>query len=199
MSVLSGRETTFEMAVKLEDREALVPNDDLILTDETSKYLESLSKTEIRDLIQNMQDRALAGDINGEIIESPIEHYFSKDVYAREMRVPKGAVIIGKIHRYQNLNILSQGEVSVISIDGIKKVKAPYTFVASPGAKRLFYIHEDSVWTVIHGTAETDVDKIEQTFIAPTYDDLEQIEASTVEQIASVETEVIVEEPKCLG
>lgn len=106
-------------------------------------------------------------------LEVPIKHHFSKGVYAREMFLQKGAVITGAIHRYANLNILSQGEVSFVSIDGEVRAKAPYSWVASPGTKRVIYAHEDTVWTTIHGTDETDLAKIEDIFIANDYGGLE--------------------------
>lgn len=98
----------------------------------------------------------------------PIRHYFSQGVYAREMTVPKGVTLTGKIHKYPQLNILSQGEVSVVTEEGVKRVKAPFTMVAPAGAKRAFYAHEESVWTVIHGTELNDVEEIEAHFIAQT-------------------------------
>ena len=146
----------------------------LDLTNDTLEKLRGLTPNEVRSIIQQMEEKALSGDHKGEVVDIPIVHHFSKDVYAREMRAPKGAIVIGKIHKYQNLNILSQGEVSIVSIDGIMRVKAPFTFVASPGAKRVFFVHEDAVWTVIHGTSETDVDKIEEKFIAKSYEELEE-------------------------
>ena len=134
-----------------------------------------MSKKEIQDYISDLEQVASLSNPKTMPIEVPIKHYFSKDVYAREMSVPKGAIIIGKIHKYQNMNFLLKGEVSIISIDGLMRVKAPFSFVASPGAKRVFYAHEDSVWTVVHGTDEKDVDKIEEKFIAKTYDEVPQI------------------------
>jgi hypothetical protein len=128
----------------------------------------SLSNEDLREFIAKLE----AEMMKGEQLDVPINHYFSKDVYAREMVVPKGAIIVGKIHKHQNLNIMSSGEASILSIDGVMRVKAPFTFVASPGAKRVFYMHEDTTWTVIHGTAETDVDKIEEEFIAKSYDEV---------------------------
>lgn len=101
-------------------------------------------------------------------IEIPITHYFSEGVYAREMFVPKGVMLTGKIHKYPQLNILSKGEVSVLIDEEVIRIKAPYTFIAKAGAKRVFLAHEDSIWTVIHGTHETDLDKIESHFIAET-------------------------------
>lgn len=139
------------------------------------KDLTCLTHQEIRDLIADAETKMLSGDHNGEAIEIPVEHHFSKDVYAREITVPAGSLIVGKIHKHTNLNILSQGEMSIISIEGVKRVKAPYTVVSPPGVKRLAYAHTDVVWTTIHGTDETDVDKIEEQFIAKTYEEVPEI------------------------
>lgn len=135
--------------------------------------IESMSVQNIRDYIAHIEEKCLESDTK---IDVPVNHHFSKDVYAREMVVPKGSIIVGKIHKFQNLNILSKGEVSILSIDGVMRVKAPFTFVASPGSKRVFLVHEDAVWTTIHGTDETDVEKIEEKFIAKNYEELNQIE-----------------------
>jgi len=41
-------------------------------------------------------------------VEMPVTHYFSKGVYARELFIPADTVLTGKIHKYENLNILSK-------------------------------------------------------------------------------------------
>jgi len=99
-------------------------------------------------------------------IDIPVKHYFSQGVYAREITIPKGTLLTGKIHKYQQLNIMSSGEMSVLTQDGVVRVKAPFTIVSPPGTKRIAYAHEDTVWTTIHGTDETDLEKIEAHFIA---------------------------------
>lgn len=136
--------------------------------------IENMSKAEIRGVIASIEK--MCKEL-GEEIEIPVVHHFSKGVYAREMQMPVGALVVGKIHKHENLNILSAGEVSVLSVDGIKRVKAPHTFVASEGAKRVIYAHEDTVWTSIHGTHERDIAKIEAEFITEDYADL-QLESS---------------------
>lgn len=105
-------------------------------------------------------------------IETPLKHYFSKELYAREMTIPKGSLVVGKIHKFTSLSIISKGDISILSIDGVMRVKAPYTIVASPGAKRLVYAHEETVWTVIHATKETDLAKIEDEVIAKDYSEV---------------------------
>ncbi len=99
-------------------------------------------------------------------VKIPVKHYFSFGVYAREIYIPKGACFTGEIHKYQNLNILSKGDISVLIDNEIKRIQAPFTFVAETGSKRVFYAHEDCVWTTIHGTHEKDLEIIEQVFIA---------------------------------
>lgn len=106
--------------------------------------------------------------------------YFSKGVYARELFIPKGTVLTGKIHKYTNLNIMSMGELSVLTEDGIKRVKAPFTIVSPPGTKRAAYAHEDTIWTTIHGTELTDVEEIESFFIAQSYEEFEHFLAHEV-------------------
>lgn len=120
-------------------------------------------------------------------VEMPVTHHFSEGVYARELFIPKDTILTGKIHKFSQLNILSQGEISVLTEDGVKRVKAPFHIVSPPGTKRIAYAHEDCVWTTIHGTYEKDVDKIEEHFIA-------QSEAEYLQFRA-----LLLEDKSCLG
>lgn len=103
---------------------------------------------------------------SGASADLPVRHFFSPGVYARELFIPKGTLLTGKIHKYPQINIMSAGDISVLTEDGIKRVQAPFTIVSPAGTKRIAYAHEDTVWTTIHGTHETDVDKIEAAMIA---------------------------------
>ncbi len=94
-----------------------------------------------------------------------IEHW-SRGVYAREIHIPAGTALTGRIHKFANLNILSKGEMSVTTDAGVARVQAPFTVVSPPGTKRIAYAHTDCVWTTIHGTDETDTDLIEVEFTA---------------------------------
>jgi quercetin dioxygenase-like cupin family protein len=109
-------------------------------------------------------------------IEIPVRHYFSQGLYAREISIPAGALITGKIHKYPQLNILSKGEMLLISDGEVQRVQAPMTVCSPPGTKRAAYAVSDCVWTTIHATDETDVEKIEAHFIAK--DETEYLEFS---------------------
>lgn len=110
-------------------------------------------------------------------VDIPVRHHFAPGVYAREMTAPAGVIVSGKVHKTEHLNILSKGEISVLTENGVKRLKAPHTFISKPGTKRIGYVHEELVWTTIHNTHETDVAKIEQDLVQ---DDFESIGADTV-------------------
>ena len=99
-------------------------------------------------------------------VELKVIHHFSKGVYARELHIPAGVTLVGEIHKFENLNILSQGTMIVTTEEGMREVSAPFTVVSPPGTKRAAHTLTDCIWTTIHGTGETDVGEIEHHFIA---------------------------------
>ena len=98
--------------------------------------------------------------------DAPVTNHFANGLYAREMFLTKGACVVGKIHKYPQINVLSKGKVSLITQAGSQIVEAGFHMIAPAGSQRAFFAHEDSIWTVFHVTEETDVDKIEDHFIA---------------------------------
>lgn len=123
--------------------------------------------TAVANLTMRQKVHAIEGEMRKfEQRELPVRHYFSQGVYARELFIPKDTLLTGKIHKYQQLNILSKGDISVLTEEGVVRVQAPFTIVSPPGTKRIAYAHEDCIWTTIHGTDETDLEKIEAHYIA---------------------------------
>lgn len=106
---------------------------------------------------------------NGATKDLPLRHFFFGGVYARELTIPKGVVLTGRLHLLHNLNILSKGEVSVLTENGIERVKAPFSVLSPPGTKRVIYAHEESVWTTILPTNLTDPDEAEQSVTCGSY------------------------------
>lgn len=148
------------------------------------------SSAEMRAKVFALEDRMRAGDFN--LYDLPVRHHFSQGVYGREMFIPKGTIVTGHIHKYTQLNILLCGDLSVLTEDGIKRVKPPFVVVSPPGTKRVAYAHEDTIWLTVHGTDKTDVDEIEKEFIAQN----EQEYLTFVEQTKQLEQK---EETLCLG
>lgn len=133
----------------------------------------------------NLRDKVLAAEAYMKLqpqVDIEVKHYFSHGVYAREITIPAGTVLTGEIHKFENLNILSRGEMSVLTESGMQRVSAPFTVVSPPGTKRIAYAHTECVWTTIHGTFITDVEEIKNQFIAA--DEQAWLEFSGANQLA---------------
>lgn len=107
----------------------------------------------------------------------PLVHRFANGVYAREIFLPKGSLVIGKIHRHGHLNVISKGHVVVGTEFGVEELSAPHTFISKPGTKRMVYALEDTIWTTFHGTESTDVEQIEGQIICKSFAEFDQIQA----------------------
>lgn len=124
----------------------------------------------VRDKIVNLEKMMLQSSAR---IEIETTHYFTDGIYAREIFIPKGTLLTGKIHKTEHLNVVSKGRIVVMTDEGMKEVSAPHTMIASPGTKRIGYALEDTVWTTFHGTNEKNLEKLEEQLIAPSFEDLQ--------------------------
>ncbi|QDP58709.1 MAG: hypothetical protein Tp125SUR00d2C35697761_44 [Prokaryotic dsDNA virus sp.] len=100
--------------------------------------------------------------------------YSADGVYAREIFIPKGTVLVGEIHLLAQINVVSQGKIRVATEEGVKTVEAPHTFVSPAGTKRAGYVLEDTVWTTFLPTDNTSDADIYKEFIAPDYNTLDK-------------------------
>jgi hypothetical protein len=98
---------------------------------------------------------------------TPIHHFFG-GMYGRELRIPAGTKLTGKIHRGKTLNVLSKGTIAIYSEgEGPRIITAPFIFVSEPGSRRLGIARTDVVWINFHFTDETDLERLEQQLIQP--------------------------------
>lgn len=112
-----------------------------------------------------------------EQIDCPLKHHFSDGLYAREIFMPAGAIVVGKVHRHAHINNISQGRVRVYTTDGYQELSAPYQWLSAVGTKRVVHVLEDCVWTTYHPTSSTDLAEIERQVIVPEHE-LEQFLAA---------------------
>lgn len=132
--------------------------------------MEALERTAILSLESSMKMQPGYSEGDG---PCKITHYFSPGVYAREMWMPAGCLITGKIHKTAHLNVLSQGRVTVSNQGESITHEAPYTFISPVGTKRAIYAHEDSTWTTIHPTDLETPEEVEAEIIADTFEELD--------------------------
>ena len=121
--------------------------------------------------VQRLQADMLASE-NTVDLSGHTFHHFADGVYGRELRIPAGVAVIGKMHRHSTLNVLAAGELAVTTPDGPQVLKAPAVFVSPAGAKKLGVAITDCVFLNVHASRETDLDKLEAELIVPADDEL---------------------------
>lgn len=131
-----------------------------------------------RDLILRFES-ALIG-VEGAMMGDcwPLKHIFTPGIYAREITIPADVAMTGKIHRERHLNFLVSGRVKVFTeFGGLEEMEGPLVMVSEPGTKRALHTLSEVVWTTVHHNPnnETDLEKLEEMVIAPTYALLEDL------------------------
>lgn len=133
---------------------------------------------QIRDQIQEFEQdlAALPNAVHGDNEICPLKHSFANGIYMREIRIPAGMVLTGKIHRHAHPNVLMEGEVLVVTEqNGLERLKGPMAMISEGKTKRALVALTDLHWITFHNVGdERDLQKIEQMIIAPTYKELEE-------------------------
>ncbi len=106
--------------------------------------------------------------------DAPLKHWLAPGVYAREIHLAGGTVVVGRIHRHRHFNIISKGSITCYTEFGLETHTAPASFISEAGTKRVVHTHEDAIWTTIHPnpTNETDISTLEEMFTALEYYEL---------------------------
>ena len=128
----------------------------------------SLSECEARDRL--IRAEKIVSQM--EQVEVPITHHFAEGVYARGGMVKKGTVFVGRVHLHSQINIISKGDITILMEGGVARLVGPCTWVSPKGAQRAAYANEDTYWTTILGTQETDPEVIFNTCTSANLDAL---------------------------
>lgn len=113
------------------------------------------------------------------------KHHFATGMYARELLMPAGTLIVGKVHKHEHLAIMVYGDILVYTEAGGKqRLKGYNMMVSPPETKRVVYPYADTLWITIHldQSNKRDPDALEPELITP--DDNETIEAFAREFLA---------------
>lgn len=114
-----------------------------------------------------------------EFNEGKITHHFGTGVYGRELFIPKGNVIVSKIHRGKTFNVIAKGVIAVICPNkGFNIYEGPHCFVSEPYTKRIVIAIEDTLWITSHGTNKTDLDEVEEEIIAKDFSEIKILKGS---------------------
>lgn len=118
---------------------------------------------------------ALPESWHGDTERCPLRHSFGDQTYMREIFIPRGTILTGKIHRQTHPYFLLTGEALVITEhDGAVYMQAPLAGISQAGVKRFIYAVTDLWWVTIHYNEDNtrDLAVLESRLIAPSYEDL---------------------------
>jgi hypothetical protein len=110
-------------------------------------------------------------------VEIPVKHSFSSGIYAREILIPKGTLLISKYHKFEQIDFMLYGDLSVVTSNGLLRIKAPFVGASHPGMKRLGYAHEDTLWIDVRAVNETNIEHLEKIMYCDTFEELEEFES----------------------
>lgn len=89
-------------------------------------------------------------------------HLFGPNTYMRELTIPAGALVVGRVHREAHDCILWRGVLTIYGADEVStQLRAPLEFRAEPGRK-IVHADEDVVFVCVFRTAERDVETLEE-------------------------------------
>jgi quercetin dioxygenase-like cupin family protein len=122
-------------------------------------------------------DTIVAGDNEGLGNKlAPLKHSFADGVYVRQMSMPEGTAVVGKIHKRDHVWFLLEGEISVATEERVEEYIAPCYVTSSGGTKRVILALEDSIFVNIHPnpTNTEDLVELEKYNVVTSYEEYEQ-------------------------
>jgi hypothetical protein len=111
-----------------------------------------------------------------------LEHTFTPGLYTRELSMPKGGLLISRIHIFEHPFILSKGEISIYDGEKVLRIKAPYRGITKPGTKRIIYMHDDSILTTFHVTDKCTLEDVDVNGVI-TCETFEEFDAFVTKEI----------------
>ena len=135
----------------------------------------SLTRQEFRSGVLDLEEaiKKNEGVLIGNNDTAPLKHTFADGMYIREIFIPKGFVVTGKIHKHKHPSFLLKGSVLVVTEENGKEVlTAPLSMVSASGTKRALFSLTDLVWVTVHNnpTNTRDIEELEREIAVDTFE-----------------------------
>jgi hypothetical protein len=110
----------------------------------------------------------------------PLKHSFAEGLYIREIFMPKGTLLVSRLHKNSYPSFILKGEVSMLTEEGMSHVKAPCYIISPAGTKRVLYMIEDTTWVTVDANPDNDVnvEKLERGLICESYAEFDKLPLS---------------------
>lgn len=102
-------------------------------------------------------------------VDIPVEHRFATGLYAREITIPAGTLMTGKVHKADHVSIILSGEMNVLTETGMRHVVGPEVYISPAGTKRIGIALTDVRWITVHVNPDDsrDIELIEARVAEP--------------------------------
>lgn len=130
--------------------------------------------------VETLENAMLASDdiriAKGNSDMFPLKHSFSEGVYIREMFMPQGGLVIGKLYKISHTWFLLSGELEVATDEGTEYYIGPCYVNAPEGTKRVLHAVSDVIFVNVYPNPENiiDTDKLEEILTCSSYKEYEE-------------------------
>lgn len=106
-------------------------------------------------MVNGIADGALT-PVYGELRHTFTQGINGTKLYAREITMPAGSMIVSEIHNTCHPYVVSKGLVYVHTPDGkVEEIAAHHQGITTPGTQRVLAVMEETVWTTFHIIPDT--------------------------------------------
>jgi len=131
----------------------------------------SIDIQERRDKL-NMLEAAM---LQEDQVHIDVNHRFNGGIYAREITIPKGTLLTGRIHKFDHFDIMLSGDISVSTDTGeVKRLTGLNVMEGKAGKKRAGYAHEDTHWITFHCAEERNPEEMYEFLTCGSFEELEE-------------------------
>jgi hypothetical protein len=113
-----------------------------IVIDKIGSVCGDIAKTETRQKLHALE--AVMKQMPQSVI--PVRHVFSGEIYAREIFIPAGTFLTGRMYLIDHIDMMVLGDMTVSGDEGTKRISGFNVFPSVAGKKRAGYAHSDTVW-----------------------------------------------------
>lgn len=151
----------------------------------------SIDITERRGKINALEQAML----KEEQVTIDVDHRFNGGIYAREITIPKGTLLTGRIHKFDHFDIMLSGDISVSTDTGeVKRLTGLNIMEGKAGKKRAGYAHEDTHWITFHCAEERNPEEMYEFLTCGSFEELDHFNLmldNAMKQIESDEKTLI--------
>lgn len=84
-----------------------------------------------------------------------LKEYYSAGMYCREITIPEGALITGRIYKFDHLEVMISGDITIYSADGNVNHYSGHNIIeAKAGKRQAGLAHSDTIWMTVNQVPE---------------------------------------------